>query len=342
MDGRPMTNDPAAASVRLLSLVPLIALVVAVAAPDACSAQTDRDAKVYRMGLLSLGRTAQTAHRSALLAQLQELGYSESTNLRIEDRGAGGDPGRLPALASELVASKVDVIIAAGNPAVEAVSRATQTIPIVMLSADPVASGFARSLSHPGGNITGLSTDAGLAIWGKRLELLKEAAPLVKRVAVLSRTGGRKGAWVPEVDRTARRLGVVLIHAGVRRSEDLPAALAILSTQRPDALFVSDTPLMFEHRRTIIEFAARHGLPDIHGYREAPEDGALMSYGIDIVAAYRQLAFYVDRLFKGAKPADLPIEQPRQFELIVNGKTARALGLTVSPTLRLRVDQVLE
>lgn len=337
-----------ASSAGVLPVFLVVVSLLVVATARHCPAQAQQAARVYRMGLLSIGSSPgrdapADPYRAALSARLQELGYSEGTNLRIEARRAGGNLDRLPALAAELVALKVDLILAAGSPAVDAARRATQTIPIVMLSADPVALGFVRSLSRPGGNLTGLSTDAGLAVWGKRLQLLKEAAPRTRRVAVLTRTGGQGGgAWVPELDRAAQQLGLVLVHAGARRSDDLPAAFATLSAQQPDALFASDTPLMFQYRKSIIEFAARHRLPDIHGYREAAEDGALMSYGIDLVAAFRQMASYVDRLFQGARPADLPIEQPTKFELVVNSKTARALGLNIPPSLQLQAGQVLE
>lgn len=327
------------------ALIVAISLVI-VAAP-ACPAQAQQAGRVYRLGLLSLGPSRggdarADPNRAALLARLQELGYSEGRNLRVEARRADGDLDRLPALAAELVAEKVDVIVAGGSPAVDAARRTTRTIPIVMLSADPVALGFVRSLSRPEGNLTGLSTDAGLEVWGKRLQLLKEAAPTARRVAVLTRTGGQEGAWVPLLDRAAQQLGLVLVHAGARRSDDLTAAFVALSAQRPDALFASDTPLMFQYRRSIIEFAARHRLPDMHGYREAAQDGALISYGADIVAAFRQAASYVDRLLKGARPADLPIEQPARFELVINRRTARALGLDIPPSLLLRADQVIE
>lgn len=324
-------------------LVSLLVIVIAAYHP----AQAQQAAKVYRIGLLSSGQSPgrdapRSQYLAALSARLQELGYSEGMNLRIEARWAGGNPDRLPALAVEIAALNVDLILAAGNPSVDAARRATLTIPIVMLSADPVAAGFVRSLARPGGNLTGLSTDAGLAVWSKRLQLLKEVAPTVRRVAVLSRTGGELGAWGPELDRAAQQLGLVLVHAGARRADDLPAAFAAMTARQPDALLASDTPLIVQYRRPIIEFTARHRLPDIHAFREAAEDGALMSYGIDLVALYRRAAFYVDRLLKGARPGDLPIEQPTKFELVVNAKTARALGLTIPPSLLLRADQVIE
>jgi putative ABC transport system substrate-binding protein len=302
---------------------------------------------MHRIGLLSSGRPpggdAVDPYLAALIAALRELGYTEGTNLKIEPRRAGGDLYRLPALAAELVALNVEVILAGGNPAVDAARRATQTIPIVMVSSDPVRAGFVQSLSRPGGNLTGLSIDAGLAVWGKRLQLLKEAAPQVSRVAVLSRTGGRQGAWVPILEEAAHRLGFVLLHAGAKRSEDFVSAFAAMSARQPDALIAGDTPLNLLYRKPIIEFAALHRLPDIHGYREAAEDGALMSYGfgIDMAAVYRQAASYIDRILRGAIPGDLPIQQPTQFSLAINLKTAAALGLTIPPSLLVRADRII-
>jgi len=338
---------PIAATGRIVSpftLLLTVAGLVALAIAGSLPARAERAAKVYRLGLLS-GGTFESGrpYRAALLERLQQLGYSVGSNLRIEFRGAGGDTLRLPALAKELVNANSDVIIAAGNPAVDAASKATRTIPIVMVTGDPVAVGFVRSLSRPDGNLTGVTTDTGVALWGKRLQLLKEAAPKSRRVAVLTRTGGAAGKqYFAELESAAQRLGLVLIHAGAKRSEDLPAAFATFGAQQPDALFVSETPLNLLERRAIIEFAVKHHLPDIHGYREAAEDGALMSYGLDLMEVYRQLASYVDRLFKGVKPADLPVEQPTKCELIINTKAAKALGLEIPRSLLLRADRLIE
>ena len=329
----------------LAMLVAVSLLIVAFTAYRAAEAQ--QSAKPYKVGFLSSrgspGRdTSPDPYLAALLAKMRELGYSEGTNLRIEARSAGGNLDRLSPLAAEIVALQVDVILAAGNPAIDAARRATSTIPIVMVSADPVAAGFVRSLSRPDGNLTGLVVDAGLGIWGKRLELLKEAAPKIKRVAVLSRTGGQHGAWVPELERAAGQLGLALVHAGVKRPEDFPAAFDAIRAQRADALIASDTPLNLHYRNLIIEFTTSHRLPDVHAYREAAQDGALLSYGVDIVDVYRRAAFYVDRLLKGAQPADLPIARRTNFVLVINSKTARALGFTIPPTLLLQADQVIE
>jgi putative tryptophan/tyrosine transport system substrate-binding protein len=302
--------------------------------------------KVYALGVLTSARPTSGSgidpYLVTLRARLADLGYVEGANLQIHIRRAAGDLDRLPGLAVELAALKVDVILAAGTPATSAARQATQSIPIVMLSADPVAAGLVRSLAHPNENLTGLTTDAGLVMWGKRLELLKQAAPRVKRVAVLSRTGGREGAWVAHLDRAARRLDIALIHVGARRSADLDHAFDAIAAAQADALLISDTPLYIQYRKAILQFTARHQLPEVHAYREAAYDGALVSYGVDIVDLYRRAAGYVGRLFGGAQPPELPIEQPRKFDLVINLKRASALGLTIPPSLLLSADQVIE
>jgi len=303
-------------------------------------------AKVYALGVLSSARPTAgdgaDPYLAALRARLADLGYVEGANLRIHIRRAAGDLDRLTGLAEELAALKVDVILAAGTPATSAARKVTQSIPIVMLSADPVAAGLVRSLAHPDGNLTGLTTDAGLAMWGKRLELLKQAAPRVRRVAVLSRTGGQHGAWVAHLDRAARRLDIALIHVGARRAVDLDQAFDAIAAAQADALLISDTPLYIQYRKAILQFTARHQLPEVHAYREAAHDGALISYGVDIVDLYRRAAGYVGRLFGAAQPTELPIEQPLKFDLVINLKRASALGLTIPPAFLLSADQVIE
>jgi len=322
----------------------LVAAGTLVLAPLAAEAQPAQ--KAYRLGFLSSGRAPGAAdanrHLAALSERLQELGYAQGTNIAIEARYAEGKLERLPALAAELVALDVDAILAAGNPAVNAARRATTGIAIVMISADPVAAGFVPSLSRPGANLTGLSVDAGLAIWGKRLQLLKECAPAIRRVGVLSRTGGRQGAWVRPLDAVASRLGVSLVHAATSSERDFPAAFDALAAARADALLTSDTPLHVQYRKLIIEFAARKRLPAVFAYAEAAVDGGLLAYGVDITAVYRDAAAYVDRILRGARPADLPIEQPTTFELVVNLKAAKALGLTIPPSVLLSADRVID
>ena len=316
----------------------------ALAAARVARAQPAR--KAYRLGFLSSGRAPGAAdgnrNLAALGERLQELGYAQGTDLAIEARYAEGKLERLPALAGELVALDVDAILAAGNPAVNAARRATAGIAIVMISADPVAAGFVPSLSRPGANLTGLTVDGGLAIWGKRLQLLQECAPAIRRVGVLSRTGGKQGAWVRELDTVAGRLGVSLAHAATRSERDFPSAFDSLGAMRVDALLTSDTPLHFQYRNRIIEFAEGKRLPAVYAYREAAVDGGLLAYGVDITALYRGAADYVDKILKGTKPADLPIEQPTTFELTVNLKAARALGLTIPPAVLVSANRVLD
>ena len=323
----------------------LVAAGTLVLAPIAAEAQPAR--KAYRLGFLSSSPRAADGspgnrHLAALIERLQELGYAQGANLRIEARYAEGKLERLPALAAELVALDVDAILAAGNPAVSAARRATTGIAIVMISADPVAAGFVPSLSRPGANLTGLSVDAGLAIWGKRLQLLKQCAPRIVRVGVLSRTGGRQGAWVRELDAVASRLGVSLVHAATRSERDFAPAFDSLAAMQVDALLTSDTPLHVQYRNLIIEFAARKRLPAVYAYREAAVDGGLVAYGVDITGIYRDAAAYLDKILRGARPADLPIEQPTTFELVVNLKAAKALGLTIPPAILLSADRVIE
>jgi putative ABC transport system substrate-binding protein len=325
----------------------LVAAGMLVCVPLAAEAQPAR--KAYRLGFLFSGRSPRTADGStanlylaALLGRLQELGYAQGANLGIDARYAEGELERLPALAAELVALDVDAILAAGNPAVNAARRATQGIAIVMISADPVAAGFVPSLSRPGANLTGLTVDGGLAIWGKRLQLLKECAPAIRRVGVLSRTGGRQGAWVHQLDAVASRLGVSLVHAGTSSERDFPAAFDALAAARADALLTSDTPLHVQYRKLIIEFAARKRLPAVFAYREAAVDGGLLAYGVDITTVFRNAAVYLDKILEGARPADLPIEQPTTFELVVNLKAAKALGLTIPPSVLLSADRVID
>jgi putative ABC transport system substrate-binding protein len=320
----------------------LVAATVLAAAPLVRA----QPSNIYRIGVLSMGQAPAEGplgnpYLAAMAGRLRELGYAQGSNLRLEAKWAAGKADRLPALAAELVASKVDIILASGDPCVDAARRATPTVPIVMIAGDPVAAGFVQSLSHPAGNLTGMALTSGVEVWSKRLQLLKLAVPNLQRVAVLSRS--RSGAYAAALQRAAKELGIALVFSPARRLDDLPGALlAAIERTRPDALFVSDSPLFFQYRAKIVEFAAQHRLPDIHGYREAVQDGALMSYAADLEAAYRQIASFVDRLFKGARPGDLPIERPTKFALVVNAKTARTLGIELPQSLLVSADQVIE
>lgn len=322
----------------------LIAAMALVAAVSGGATQAQQAARSYRIGILSMGQSPQgdpldNPYWGAMLVRLRELGHPEGS-VRIDGKWAAGKAERLTALAAELVASKVDVLVTIGELALDAASRATPTIPIVMFAGDPLAYGYVQSLSHPTGNLTGLSFDGGASVWTKRLQLLKQAAPKVRRVAVLTRLNS--SPFLSALTGAAKDLGIVLSSAQAQSVQDLPAAFAAIEAAQPDALFVSDSVLFFHYRQEIIRFAAKHRLPDAHGYREAVREGALMSYATDLVAAWRQVAYYVDRLLKGARPSDLPIQRPAKFDFVVNSRTARALELELPASLLLSADQVIE
>ncbi len=275
---------------------------------------------------------------------LRELGYIEGQNILIEYRWADGRFERLPALAAELARSKVDVIVAQNTVAAVAAKNATSTIPIVLVTAgDPVGSGLAASLARPGGNVTGLSLFPTLAISGKQLELLKEAFPTLRQVAVLANPANPPTAdLLTETERAARYLGLQLHVVEVREPKDFDGAFTTIKSNGLPALLVIADPLVNENRGRIVGFAATNRLPAIYPYRTFVDAGGLMSYGVDNSDLSRRAAIYVDRILKGAKPADLPIEQPAKFELVVNLKTAKSLALAIAPSLLLRADHVIE
>jgi putative ABC transport system substrate-binding protein len=314
------------------------------AAPIAVEAQ---QGKVYWIGALSQGSpdsgSSALAARRSFLQRLRELGWIVGQNLAVEPRYAEGKLDRLPDLAAELVQLKVSVLLAFGTPAALAAKRATATIPIVMLAGDPVGTGLVASLGRPGGNVTGLTNAAGLELAGKRLELLKDAAPKTSRVGILWDSSNpaelrfRDATLAP-----ARVLGLTLLPQDVRTPNDLDGALAALGRARADALMVAESSGNIEHRKLIVSFAERHRLPTVFGEQASVEDGGLMSYGTDFADLLRRAATYIDKILKGAKPADLPVEQPTKFELVINLKTAKALGLTIPPSVVGRADQVIE
>jgi putative ABC transport system substrate-binding protein len=307
--------------------------------------QADR---MYRLGFLA--PTAPVAASDPwgffkhLSAALRELGYVEGQNLSVERRWAEGDVARLPRLARELVHLKVDVIVALADGAIRAARDATTTIPIVMLtslSPDPVAGGLIASLAHPGGNITGVLTAAQDTLAGKRLELIKGAVPRSARIGLLSRGDPATQTQVEEAKKAASLLGVKLIVSDLQNA-DYDRAFARLVAERPGAVFILASPFFFVDMKRIIALAGKHRLPAIYEWREQAEEGGLMAYGSSLAERSRRAASYVDRILKGAKPADLPVEQPTQFELVINLKTAKALGLTIPQTLLMRADQVIE
>jgi len=312
------------------------------AAPRGGEAQQVR--KIARIGVLAAGSPGMYSARYEAFRQgLRELGYVEGKTIAIEYRYAEGKFERLPDLAAELARLNVDVILASSAPETGAAKRATMSIPIVFgLHGDPVGTGHVASLAKPGGNITGLATMAP-DLSGKRLELLKEAFPRIARVAVLWNSANRAKAedW-RETQGAAHALGVTLQSREVRGPDDFPSVFASMTTQRPDALVTLDDPLLLNSRTSIVAFATKERLPVIYPQRDYTDAGGLMSYGPSISDLFRRAASYVDKILKGAKPGDLPIEQPTNFELVINLKTAKALGLTIPPSLLLRADQVID
>jgi putative ABC transport system substrate-binding protein len=274
---------------------------------------------------------------------LRELNYVEGQNIAIEYRFAEGKPEQLPMLAAELVRMKVDVIVAWGTQATLAAKQATTTIPIIMTGVtDPAQSGLVASLARPGGNITGATTLAA-DLSGKRLELLKEIVPNLSRVAVL--WNGHSSAMalrVKEAEVAARALGVTLQSVGVQGPDDVDRAFAVMTQERPDAFLVVLDTFIFVQRSHILDFVATNRLPAMYEMRDFVEEGGLMTYGPSFIDLLGRAATYVDKILKGTKPADLPVEQPMRFELVINLKTAKALGITIPPSLLVLADKVIQ
>jgi putative tryptophan/tyrosine transport system substrate-binding protein len=310
-----------------------------VAAPLAVDAQQGQ--KTPRIGFLSPGN-ATSSPTDAFRQGLRELGYAEGQNLVVAYRWADGHTARLPALAAELVQLRVEVLVATNNPAVLAAKQAIGNIPIVCVAcSDPVGTGLIDSLARPGGNVTGLSLITP-ELSGKRLQLLQESLPNIRRVALLW-DAGHVGMpdRVRETEAAAKRLGVTLHVEWVKDPANLNQAFAALAQARPDAFLTTGEPFTERHRQRIVEFAAQQRLPAMYEDREFVSAGGLMAYGPSLAANYRRAAAYVDKILKGARPADLPVEQPTKFELVVNLKTAKALGLTIPQTVLIRADEVI-
>jgi putative ABC transport system substrate-binding protein len=310
--------------------------------PGAVHAQQSTN-KVWRIGVLeTIPRSLNAANIDALRDGLEVLGYFEGRNILVEYRSADGRIERFPELAGELIRLKVDLIVTRGTPAVLAAKAATTTIPIVMAaSGGPLATGVVAGLARPGGNVTGLSaiTDELVA---KRLELLRELFLDLKQIAYLQDMGNSvaKPQW-EELKMAARSLGIDAQLLDVRKPEDLGPAIEAASSQGA-ALLVGNDSVTHMSRRQLVELAAKHGMLAIYATREFVEDGGLISYAVSYADLYRRAAGYVDKILKGAKPTDLPIEQPTKFELVINLKTAKALGLTVPPSVLARADEVIE
>ena len=311
----------------------------------ALTAHAQPVAKIYRLGYLSAGAATGNPRLVEVFRQrLRELGWVEGQNIAIDYRWAEGRFDRLPDLAAELVGLKVDVIAASPTPAALAAKKVTGTIPIVGMGlTDPVGLGLIASLARPGGNVTGVSYFAGSDIFGKDLELLKEAVPKVRRVAVLSNPDSpARPVTISNIKGAARALGLELQLLEARGPGEFEGAFATLARERVGALLVVTDPAFSAHRARLADLAAKNRLPSIFTQREDAEAGALMSYGPRLSDIWRRAAIYVDKILKGAKPADLPVEQPTKFELVVNLKTAKALGLTLPPSIFARADEVIE
>lgn len=317
----------------------LLALLVLGISPFPARAQPAQ--KVYRIGLLSLALPRERF--GGIIAALRELGYEDGRNAEFVYRLAEGRDDRLPGLAAELVARKVDLIVTILNPETLAAKRATSTIPIVMvIGMAPVETGLVASLARPGGNLTGTTIQAP-EHGGKVLEVLRDAVPRATRVTIL---------WEPEfpgmelyrreTERAAGAMGIRLTLLPGRTLAEMETAFTLIARDRPDALYVVPTGAIFTHRARVIEFAARQRLPAIYTSKLSVTEGGLISYAADQVALMRRTAAIIDRIFKGANPADLPIEQPTKYEFVINLKTAKALGLTIPQSVLLRADEVIE
>jgi putative ABC transport system substrate-binding protein len=312
------------------------------AAPLAAEAQ--QAGKVPRIGYLAFNLATSPHLHEAFRQGLRDLGYVEGRNIVIEYRDTEGKFERFPALAAELVSLRVDLIVAGAFQATLAAKNATKTIPIIMVAvADPVRIGLIASLVRPGGNITGLALFAGTEIFGKHLELLKEAVPNLSRVAVLSNPANPMHVLrLREVEVAGRSLGVQVQILKAQGPEEFDSAFAAMTRERAGALYVVGDPMFVSHRRRFAELAAKSRLPAVYELKDHAEAGGLMVYGPSTLDMYRRAAPYVDKILKGAKPGDLPVEQPTKFELVINLKTAKALGLKIPPSLLARADEVIE
>ena len=323
-------------------IVGLLAILVALAACGAV-ALAQQPGKVHRIGFLSTVSPSTNAARMEAFRQgLRELGYVEGKNIVIEWRYAEGEDDRLPSSAAELVRLKVDLIVTVGSPVTRDAKQATVTIPIVMAQdTDPVGNGFVASLARPGGNITGLATLAP-EISGKQLELLKEIVPKLSRVTVLG-TSSRPGnaQLVKETQLAAGAFGVKLQYLDVLSSKDIETVFRAASKGRAEAVLVLGGPVINSHRTQIANLAVKNRLPAIYERAEFMDAGGLMFYGASITDLYRRAATYVDKILKGTKPADLPVEQPIKFDFIINLKAAKQIGLTIPPNVLARADKVI-
>jgi putative ABC transport system substrate-binding protein len=317
-------------------------LAIALLAAAPCSAAAQQPQKIFRIGILSPAASPATKAFDAFRVGLRELGYIDGTNIKIEYRLAAWDYRQLPAMTTDLVRLPVDVIVTDGRRAAQLAQEATQTIPIVAATAgaDPVAAGLAVSLAHPGGNFTGF-TGAGAELSGKRVQLLKEAVPGVSRLAAL-RSRETVISILQATVEAARTLGLELYTVEVVAPDGISAGFAAAVAAGAEAIIVLPDGMFWNERARIVALAAQHRLPAIYEDRAYATDGGLLSYGRDVSEQFRLAAGYVDKILKGAKPAELPVQQPTRFQLVVNLKTANALGLTIPPTILDLADEVIE
>ncbi len=320
----------------------IVALLISLALASVHPTEAQQAGKIYRIGVLFFGSRNQP-HLESFLRGLRELGYVEGKNIVFEYRYAEGKSDRLHELAAELVRLKVDVIVTTTSGSANAAQQVTETIPIILTTGDPVGTGLAASLARPGGNVTGLSVLLP-ELSGKRLELLKETLPKITRVAVL---------WNPteaallqpafkEIEVAAHAYTLQLHSIEVRSTEDIDTAFVGMKKARLNALLTILDPLTTLHSKRIVELAAKNRLPGMYPTRQFVEEGGLMAYGINIGDLYHRAATYVDKVLKGAKPADLPVEQPTKFEFIINLKTAKQIGVTIPPNVLARADKVIK
>jgi putative ABC transport system substrate-binding protein len=308
------------------------------------AARAQQPVSPRRIGFLLVGLSPDSKAALNFRRGLRDAGYSEGRDVVIEWRFAKGDYDRVPELVADLISSRVDLMVMDSTVGTQVAKRATSTIPIVMaLVLDPVGSGLVNSLAHPGGNVTGLSMMTSVDLNSKRLQLLKEVIPQMTRAAVI---------WNPdhplhvraveELKLIAPSLTIELSFVGIRTPDQFDPAFQAIDRSKAQALYVIDDPILWAHQTTLLKLASTARLPTIHDLRRWPEVSALMSYGPDLYDLFRRAAIYVDRILKGAKPADLPVEQPTKFELVINRKTADALGLTIPPQLYIFADEVIE
>jgi putative ABC transport system substrate-binding protein len=317
----------------------LTSLAGAMAVPLAAEAQPA--GKAYRIGVLTL--VSAPSYEEVFRQSLKERGYIEGQNLILDIARANGKAELLPELAQGLLDRRVDLIVTVSNDATAAAKRATTTVPIVMAAVgDPERRGLVASLSRPGGNVTGLTLDPGSEIVGKMMELLRQAAPKVSRVAFVTSADSGLPIWTQHAATAAKTLGIEVRRFLISDPQRISEVLDDITREKQDALLLSTSALVFSVRRLILDFAMTNRMPGVYPFRPYANDGGLLTYGVDLTDLFRRSVIYVDKILKGIKPGDLPVEQPTKFELVINLKTAKALGLTIPPSLLARADQVIE